>query len=176
MAKLMPDNPVGKPQPSAAADAAVDELQVMRPDIPLQLGDERLVVREYSFWDAMEVVYADGRAFLDDVVAQLEAGTADAWEQVRSLVGRHRGYLVGAIAKAVDRDSDWVQGLAPRDADALFSTWWAVNGHFFLHEATVVIRGRLATMELAGPKPSPSSPPPDSAPPTASDIDTPSAS
>lgn len=148
----------------------------MQPDITLQLGDESVVVREYSFWDGLDVVYAEGRAFLDDVVASLEDESADAWEQVRALVGRHRAYLVGAIARSTDRDPDWVQGLPARHADALFSTWWAVNGHFFLHEATVVIRGRRAAKASAGPKSSPRSPAPGSAQPTASGTDTPSAS
>ncbi|MEN1942654.1 DUF6631 family protein [Luteimonas sp. MJ293] len=168
--------PAASPAPAAEPDPAAGELAVMQPDITLQLGDESVVVREYSFWDGMEVVYADGRAFLDDVVASLEDGKADAWEQVRALVGRHQGYLLRAIAKAVGRDPDWVKGLGARNADALFSTWWAVNGHFFLHEATVVIRGRLAVRASAGPKSSPSSPAQDSAPPTASATDTPSAS
>ncbi|HIY72251.1 MAG TPA: hypothetical protein H9827_12390 [Candidatus Luteimonas excrementigallinarum] len=168
--------PAASSTTAAGADPAAKELAVMQPDITLQLGDESVVVREYSFWDGLDVVYSDGRAFLDDVVAGLAAGNADAWEQVRGLVGRHRGYLVRAIARAVDRDPEWVQGLAARNADALFSIWWAVNGHFFLHEATVVIRGRLVAKESAGPKSSPPSPAPDSAPPTASGTDTPGAS
>lgn len=168
--------PAASQPPAAAPDAAAGELAVMQPDIALQLDGEQVVVREYSFWDGMEVVYADGRAFLDDVVASLEAGNADAWEQVRALVGRHQGYLLHAIAKAVERDPDWVKGLGARHADALFSTWWAVNGHFFLHEATVVIRGRLAVKASAGPKSSPPSPAQDSATPPASGTDTPSAS
>lgn len=169
-------NPTASSTPAAGPDPAAKELAVMQPDIPLQLGDEHVVVREYSFWDGLDVVYAEGRAFLEDVVGSLQDESADAWEQVRALVGRHRGYLVNAIAKATGREPDWVEGLPARHADTLFSTWWAVNGHFFLHEATVVIRGRLAPKASAGPKSSRRSPAPDSAHPIASGTDTPSAS
>lgn len=159
---------------AAERDSAAEELAIMNPDITLTLGEESVVVSEYSFWDAMDVVYGEGRRFLDDVVAMLEAGNGDAWEQVRSLIGRHRSYLLRAIARSVGRGQGWVEGLSSHDADALFSTWWAVNARFFLREATVVITGRLAAKRSAGPKSSPLSPAPDSAAPTASATDTPS--
>ena len=154
-----------------AAAAAANELAVMRPDVSLTLSDQPVTVREYSFWDAMDIVYGQ-RGFLDDVARLLEDGAGDAWERVRAIFGRHRDYLRRAIALSTGQPLAWIDGLAPRELDALLSTWWAVNGHFFLHEATVVIRGRRAAKASAGPKSSPPSQPQGSDAPIASGTDT----
>ncbi|MGE4459101.1 MAG: DUF6631 family protein [Stenotrophomonas sp.] len=128
--------------PAAGATPAAGT-PVLNPDISLSINGERVTVREYSFFEAMDVVYAD-RGFLDDCVVILAAPGQDPWEAVRALVGRHRTFLVSAIATSCDREIAWVIGLPPKEQDRLFSTWWAVNGHFFLQEAAVVLRSRNA--------------------------------
>lgn len=173
---------VSKPAPNGAGDAkaqsaakkAADELRELHPALTLPLGGESITVKEYDFWTAMEVIYGD-TAFLDAAVEVLANGNRDPWEAVRSLFGRHAAYLKQAAAVAVGRDVAWVESLRPADTDTLMSSWWAVNGHFFLHEAVVVIRGRTAKSRLAGPISSSPSPAPDSATSTAS-ADTPSGS
>ncbi|QDH70844.1 DUF6631 family protein [Marilutibacter alkalisoli] len=175
MARKVNPDPIGQPihKPSAV-DKTADELQVLKPDITLTLGGESITVHEYDFWTSMDIVYGQ-RGFLDDAVELLTNTSGefrDAWEAIRSLFGRHAAYLKRAVAVAVERDVAWVESLGPRETDALLSTWWAVNGHFFLHEATVVIQGRLTRMRLAGSTSSSSSPAPDSETPTAS-ADTP---
>ncbi len=123
---------------------------MLHPSVPLVLAGRKVTVREYTFWESMDIIYSE-REFLDAVVALLLDNRGDAWEAVRALMGRHRVYLKRAAALATDTDVEWIDQLAARDTDTLMSTWWAVNGHFFLHEATVVIRGRATKARLVGP-------------------------
>lgn len=148
---------VGLSPEQSAAHKAADELRELHPSLNLSLGGEPITVKEYDFWTAMEVIYAD-TAFLDAAVEVLANGKRDPWEAVRSLFGRHAAYLKQAASVSVGRDVAWVESLGPADTDTLMSSWWAVNGHFFLHEAVVVIRGRTAKSRLAGPTSSSPSP------------------
>ncbi|WP_282271796.1 DUF6631 family protein, partial [Stenotrophomonas sp. PS02298] len=129
--------------PPPAAPRGRGGTPILNPDITLPINGERVTVREYSFFEAMDVVYAD-RGFLDDCVVILAAPGQDPWEAVRALVGKHRTFLVGAIATSCERTPAWVMELPPKEQDRLFSTWWAVNGHFFLQEAALVLRSRNA--------------------------------
>lgn len=143
MNRLPPEDPIGEPIARAStAEPAVDALEVLNPGVEITLAGERLRVREYEFFESMDLIYAQ-RGFLDDVVHLLagkEAG--DPWEYVRALFGKHAAYLKRIAGVSVGRDVAWVESLGAREKDALMSAWWAVNGHFFLHEATVVIGGR----------------------------------
>lgn len=141
----------------AAAAKAAEELSELHPVLTLSLGGKSVAVKEYDFWTAMDVIYAD-TAFLDAAVDLLANTARDPWEAVRSLFGRHAAYLKNAAAVSTGRDVAWVESLGPADTDTLMSSWWAVNGHFFLHEAVVVIRGRTAKSRLAGPTSSSPSP------------------
>ena len=141
---LPPSDPVGEIRaPASAADPAADALAVQNPDITLVVAGQSVTVREYTFWQAQDVVYRD-RAFLDDCIALLSDNAVDLWVGVRGMAGRHAAYLQSAIAVATGRDVAWVQQLSPRDTDSVFTTWWSVNGHFFVGEATVVVLDRLA--------------------------------
>lgn len=163
------------PQPAAGPDPAADALAVMQPDIKLTIAGREITVREYDFFESMEVVYGEP-AFIEDAYAVLTSTDRDPWEAMRPLFGRHRGYCKRAAAQAAGVDVEWIEGLKnPRDVDTLMSTWWAVNGHFFVHEVAVMVRGRRGRKASAGTTSSPASPPTDSAPPTAS-ADTPGAS
>lgn len=169
MARKLPDDPVGTVQPGkSAAQEAADELQVLHPELTVPVGGEQVVVREYDFWTSMDIIYSR-RAFLDDAIALLSESKLDPWEAVRGLFGRHAAYLKSAAAVATGRDVPWVESLTPRETDTLMSAWWAVNGHFFLHEAVVVMRGRAVKSRLTGPTSSSHSATPDSATSTASD-------
>lgn len=155
--------------PTARAAKQAEELKELNPQISLPLGGEMITVKEYDFWTAMDVIWGDS-TFLDAAIELLLHDERDPWEAVRSLFGRHRQYLKHAASVAAGRDVAWVESLGPSDTDTLMSAWWAVNGHFFLHEAVVVIRGRTQKAKaLAGLNSSSPSPTPGSATSTASE-------
>lgn len=176
--QVPPPDPVGPAQPakSAAPSEAADALAVMRPELKLTIAGREIVMREYDFFESMEIVYED-EAFLEGCLqAFTGAGGREPWEAMRPLFGRHRAFCKRAAALAAGVDVEWIEGLRdPRDVDTLMSSWWAVNGHFFVHEVAVLLRGRRAMTASAGTKSSPASPPTDSGAPTAS-ADTPPAS
>lgn len=168
MARKVDDKPAALPPAAQRTTAPEDELRILAPDVDLVLAGEPVTVREYDFFQSMEIVYGD-RAFLDDVMEAIAGNTQDVWEVVRSLFGKHQGFLKRAACASVDKPVEWLATLRAKEQDRLMSTWWAVNGHFFLHEATVVLRGRISRIRLDGPTSSSSSPTLDSATSAASD-------
>lgn len=141
----------------------------MRPELKLTISGRSIIMREYDFFESMEIVYEDP-AFLEGCLQAFTAEDGrDPWESMRPLFGKHRAFCKRAAALAAGVEVEWIETLAnPRDVDTLMSAWWSVNGSFFVHEVAVMLRGRRARTESAGPKSSPVSPPTDSATPTAS--------
>ncbi|NLC60144.1 MAG: hypothetical protein GX761_02530 [Gammaproteobacteria bacterium] len=162
-------NPTASSNTAAGDDPAAKELAVMRPELKLTIAGREIVMREYDFFESMEIVYEDP-GFLEGCLQAFTANDArDPWEAMRPLFGKHRAFCKRAAALAAGVEVEWIEGLAnPRDVDTLMSAWFSVNGHFFVHEVAVMLRGRRAKAASAGPKSSPASPPTDSAPPTAS--------
>ena len=161
--------PAASSTTAAGPDPAAEELAIMRPELRLTIAGREIVMREYDFFESMEIVYEDP----DFLEGCLQAFTADdgrdPWESMRPLFGKHRAFCKRAAALAAGVEVEWIASLAnPRDVDTLMSAWWSVNGSFFVHEVAVKLRGRRARAASAGPKSSPASPPTDSATPTAS--------
>lgn len=159
------------PKPSTAATA---ELPVMRPDFEITIAGRTLTVREYEFFEGLEVAHR-AEAFINDMAACASEGEL-RYDRIRRLLGVHRVVVQSIAAQAAGVDESWLAALSNADKDMLMSTWFAVNSGFFVHEAVVTLREwRTLGRALDGPTSSPLSPPPASAGPTAS-ADTPNVS
>ena len=126
--------------PQAAHDAAsaADELAVLHPDRTLPIGGRDVTIREYGFFEGLDV--ADrAAAFIADLVAASEDGTL-RYTQVRRLFGRHRSVVPSIAAQAGDVDVAWLEALAPDDLEIYLATWFAVNAAFFVREALAELR------------------------------------
>lgn len=162
MATKMPTMPADHAVPAA------EELAVLHPDRELVLGGRRVTIREYGFFEGLEV--ADrASAFIADLVAATGEG-ALRYAQVRRLFGRHRTVIPAIAAQAGDVETNWLQALSPEDQELYLATWFATNAAFFVREVLAEIREArllgappLADDASAGVKSSSGSPPPDSA-------------
>ena len=148
--------------PKATHDAATaaDELAVLHPDRTLPIGGRQVTIREYGFFEGLDV--ADrAAAFIADLVAASEDGTL-RYTQVRRLFGRHRSVVPSIAAQAGDVDVAWLEALAPDDLEIYLATWFAVNAAFFVREVLAELREAqlLAAGASAGAISSPDSPPP----------------
>jgi hypothetical protein len=164
--------------PAPIADDATSvagELAVLAPDRTLELGGRSVTIREYGFFEGLDV--ADrASALLDDLVAATEDGNL-RYAQVRRLFGRHRAVVPAIAAQAADVEVAWLEALAPGEQELFMATWFATNSAFFVREVLAEMREAqlLAAGASAGSSASPGSPLPDSAPPS-SLADAPSAS
>lgn len=158
-----------------APDAAADDLAILHPDRTLVIGGRTVMLREYGFFEGLEV--ADRAAmFIADLIALSEGGTL-RYAQIRRLFGRHRAVIPAIAAQAGDVDVAWLETLAPDELELYLATWFAVNAGFFVREVLAEVREAhlLAAGASAGATSLPDSPPPDTARPTNS-ADAPSAS
>lgn len=154
------------PPDDAQADAAGDALAVLHPERNLTLGGRGVTIREYGFFEGLEI--ADRAAgFIDDLIAMSEVGPL-RYAQVRRLFGRHRSVIPVIAAQAGDVEVVWLDALADDELELYLATWFAVNAAFFVREVLAELRERrllqaAAQGTLTGPASSSASPPPDSA-------------
>ncbi len=156
--------------PAAPDDAAsiADELAVLHPDRTLTLGEREVTIREYGFFEGLDV--ADRAShFIADLLAASTDGTL-RYTQVRRLFGRHRSVVPSIAAQAADVEVAWLESLVPDDLELYLATWFAVNAAFFVREALAELRESglreahaLAAGASVGASASSGSPGPDSA-------------
>ena len=80
--------------------SAADDLAVLHPDRTLPIGGREVTIREYGFFEGLDV--ADRAShFIADLVAASEDGTL-RYTQVRRLFGRHRSVVPSIAAQAGD--------------------------------------------------------------------------
>jgi hypothetical protein len=166
--------------PADDASAVADELAVLHPDRTLTLGARTITIREYGFFEGLDI--ADrGSAFIADLIAASEDGTL-RYAQVRRLFGRHRGIVPVIAAQAGDVEVRWLETLTADEQELYLATWFATNAAFFVREVLAELREDrlhdaqvLAAGTSAGANSSSASPPPDSVHPS-SLADAPSAS
>ena len=152
--------------PASDAGTAADDLAILHPDRTLVIGGRTLTLREYGFFEGLDV--ADRAAgFIADLVAASTDG-ALRYAQVRRLFGRHRAVIPTIAAQASDVDVAWLEALPPDDLELYLATWFAVNAAFFVREVLAELREaqlREAHLLVAGASDgaisSPDSPPPD---------------
>lgn len=166
-----------KVAPAAEVPSAVSALLEIKPDVTLTIAGRQLTVREYGFFEGLEVAH-QAQGLIRDMHAMCADGRLQ-YSRIRRLFGPHREVVIAIAAKAADVDADWVRGLekSPQDAEVFFDTWFGVNASFFVHEVIVEMREarQLAAMASTGSQSSPVSPAPASATSTGS-ADSPSGS
>ncbi|MCM8599813.1 MAG: hypothetical protein NFW04_14350 [Candidatus Accumulibacter sp.] len=161
--------------PASDAVTAADDLAILHPDRTLVVGGRSIVIREYGFFEGLDV--ADrASAFIADLIAATDDGRL-RYAQVRRLFGRHRAVVPQVAAQAADITVDWLVSLPEDEQELFMATWFAVNAAFFVREVLAELREAqlLAAGASAGAISSPDSPLPGTARPTSSG-DAPSAS
>ena len=146
--------------PASETTSTADDLAILHPDRTLILDGRTIVLREYGFFEGLDV--ADRAAmFITDLIALSEDGTL-RYAQVRRLFGRHRAVIPAIAAQAGDVEATWLEALAPDELELYLATWFAVNAAFFVREVLAELREvqLLAAGASAGAISSPDSPPP----------------
>jgi len=148
--------------------SVAEELAVLHPDRTITVGGRSITIREYGFFEGLDV--ADrASAFIADLIAATEDGRL-RYAQVRRLFGRHRSVVPVIAAQAGDVEVGWLDTLAADELELYLATWFATNAAFFVREVLAEVReaqllaaAPLADGASAGAHSSSDSPPPDSA-------------
>lgn len=150
-------------KPAAESNSAAAQLAELQPDVSVTIADRALVVREYEFFEGLEVAHR-ATAFIADVCAMARADGTLRYDRIRRLFGVHREVVVAIAAQAAGVDPEWVAKLGRADAEQFMSAWFAANSGFFVHEVVVELREdrqRAAVLRLTGSSSSAGSLPPD---------------
>lgn len=161
-------DPNAKPEPKAPEGA--DDLNVLAPDVELEVAGRKLTVREYTFLSGMRV-RRKAKALIDDLETFVKDGAAvDAGEEDHvDLLAKHfelvRELMLDSIEGA---DADYLDALSEADGKTLLLTWWNVCGRFFVRVVGARLHDRLVAQfrrrASAGPTSSAPSASPDTAP------------
>jgi hypothetical protein len=139
--------------PKGAAGA--NDLEVLRPDLEVQVGARILVMREYRFWEGLQLEQRH-KAFFEDLYALFDRGrVAPGFDDVADLLAMHQDSAIAMVAQACTAEPEWVAGLDDRDGDKLMVTWWVVNANFFIRR--VMRRAAKAHVARANPPDGPAS-------------------
>ena len=154
------------PAPATEADA----LSVLNPDGRLTVAGREITIREYGFFEGLEVAHRASALIAD--IHQLCRDGVMRFDRIRRLLGKHEAVVVAIAAQAADVEPEWITGLERGDGDVFLASWFAVNADFFVHEVVVEMREdrqlRAAGQMPAGPTSSSASPTADSATSTGS--------
>jgi hypothetical protein len=164
-----------RPAPPAPHPAGAP--QALRPDVRVTIAGRDLVVREYAFFEGLEVAH-QAQALIAAMHAAAIADGSLRYDRIRRLFGVHSDVVIPIAAQAADVEPDWVLQLSRSDAERFISAWFSANSSFFVHEVVVELREerqRAAALGLIGSSSSAGSLPPDLAI-SIDSADTPSAS
>lgn len=166
---------ISKAPPAAESVSAAEQLATIQPTVELTLAGRKFTVREYGFFEGLEVAHR-AQAFIADMHAMCSDGQL-RYDRIRRLFGVHRDVVVTIAAQSANVEPEWIGGLARDDAETFMSAWFGVNAGFFVREVVVEMREErlLEVIRSTGSTSSSGSPTPDSATSTASD-DSPNAS
>lgn len=152
-----------------AADKAAGDLSVLKPDRNTTVAGRPIVMREYGFFDSLELL-----PLLEPILVDLEdqAKAGAPWpdfNSVPSFLGNHANVLVHLIAKSASVEMEWMRGLTAEQGYELVWWWWIVNGPFCKRCAekrlvTAHVMEQQAKRQAAGQTPSTTSSLPATAP------------
>lgn len=141
-----------KAEAKAKEERAADQLEVLFPDRQVKVrdpdtGDEvTLEVREFRFREGLEV-QVEARALIAALAALVSEDRTDVGPvEIGATLGAHPDLWIALIARATDREADWIGRLDDRAARDLTALMWAVNAPFFCCRAT---EAALGTRDLA---------------------------
>jgi len=137
---------------SAAQAAGADDLAILAPDGEVTIGGEKIVVREYRFFEGLRLKVT-ARSFFDGLYELLggdepqKDSKPPSFDDILELVANNEGIVAGMVATSIDRPLDWFEKLCESDGDNLLLTWWNVNSDFFFRSVF-----RRAMQTRLGPK------------------------
>ncbi|MCY3878608.1 MAG: hypothetical protein OXF74_05435 [Rhodobacteraceae bacterium] len=136
-----------------AADAAAGDLEILFPDVTVTVTDPdtgldtEVTVREFRFLEGLEA-QAAARPLAAALAGSVgETGAAPSADGVMLALTDHAGVWIDLLAKACDRDPEWVGRLRDTDGDRLSTAMWDANRSFFTRAVLAVIQARQRAAE-----------------------------
>jgi hypothetical protein len=122
-----------------------DSDDILFPERELDIQGETVVVREFSYLEAMK--RAAGAKNLIAAIGKIisEADTIRL-EELDAVIADHIDEWVGLLAASISKDASFVESLNDQDGSNLAMAFWEINGPFLLRR---VMLNRVFQKSLA---------------------------
>lgn len=136
------------PDAAESTDNPLEDLFVMAPDLPIEVGGRKLTVQEYRFFTQEQRARVLGKALIADLQKMVGDGEAkDAGiERYLDLLAEHQPAVQALMSMSIEgADAEFINSLNPDDGEQLQLAWWSVTGRFFWRTVVKRLRDRTLT-------------------------------
>lgn len=119
------------------------DLEILYPERALDIGGERVTVRELTFTESLRLQGAL-RPVIEALLPAYSSGEGIGIDTVADALAAHPALACEAMATAAGRSLAWVQGLSAMDGAALLTAFVGVHVPFFAMRLELAQQLRLA--------------------------------
>lgn len=128
-----------------------NELEVLDPDVVLDIDGERVVVREFRYGEGMRLM--PRLQPILEILRSLCNGDRDPEDLsvYDEIVQQHGELMLELVAAACDRTLEWVEALPDNEGYRLQTAFWRANAGFFMRRLFLTSpKARAAAAAMQG--------------------------
>lgn len=112
-----------------------NDLATLMPNREITLAGETIMVREYSFKDALTIGNEIDQ-FVALIVNEMNGTNKITIEQADRLIMNNLELVYSLISTSIQKPVTWIEALSYENGLQLLDWWWVVNSGFFMSAVT----------------------------------------
>lgn len=112
-----------------------NDLATLMPNREITLAGETIMVREYSFKDALTIGNEIDQ-FVTLIVTEMNGTNKITIEQADSIIMNNLELVYSLISTSIQKPISFIEALSYEDGLQLLDWWWVVNSRFFMNAVT----------------------------------------
>lgn len=112
-----------------------NDLATLMPNREIVLAGETIIVREYSFKDAL-TIGNDIDQFVTLIVTEMNGTNKMTIDKADSIIMNHLELVYSLISTSIQKPVSFIESLPYSDGLQLLDWWWVVNSGFFMNAVT----------------------------------------
>lgn len=124
-----------------------NDLATLMPNREITLAGETIMVREYSFKDALTIGNEIDQ-FVTLIVIEMNGTNKITIEQADSIIMNNLELVYSLISTSIQKPISFIEALSYEDGLQLLDWWWVVNSRFFMNAVTRKIIRQNASKQI----------------------------
>lgn len=124
-----------------------NDLATLMPNREITLAGETIIVREYSFKDALTIGNEIDQ-FVTLIVTEMNGTNKITIEQADSIIMNNLELVYSLISTSIQKPISFIEALSYEDGLQLLDWWWVVNSRFFMNAVTRKIIRQNASKQI----------------------------
>ena len=124
-----------------------NDLATLMPNREITLAGETIMVREYSFKDALTIGNEIDQ-FVTLIVTEMNGTNKITIEQADSIIMNNLELVYPLISTSIQKPISFIEALSYEDGLQLLDWWWVVNSRFFMNAVTRKIIRQNASKQI----------------------------